>query len=542
MKKSKIIAIVILAAMFAGSFAVANVTTSTISMGSSPVIESTSYAPDVYVGTPLGDQGIWIDEVTGITVDGDISDWATYHSIFVDGINVSIGYDATYVYVACQWFDIAPSTDLFYWEKWMNYEGYAYFDQYRGYDDMLTVGFSDASGKDLWTWTASDIRTDQAHAYEHDGANHADTGDKPFVLNSNGTCPLYDNTQTPLTDQDLFDMASETQIVGWFAQTPTGSQTDVDLVVDWVNMTTYGVYTAEFVRALDTTQADDVVLDFSDLTGQYFYVGYANRDNSYDMNIGVAALALCQDNDEAGTIDFVTIENNVITESLVIKGTVYDDYYDYYYGAEIRCFSTAWGGGHDAWEYADVNWATGNWSYLFKYNSDDLPLGVQDVYIQFCPKYEDTIVMYQGIDVYDLIAPNILGVVDLGLRYPDGLENDTHWVEITCGLSDNYNYNDDLVARLYIKKDDGVYTVHDLEQYVAGGTTFNVNITLTFTPGALNNYTYYIQAIDTSYNRRDSAKYWFLYTEYKTAPGFGIAAAILGLLGASFILLKKYKK
>jgi hypothetical protein len=545
MKMSKVLATVLFLAMFASSFAAVKITTSTFTSGSSPVFESTYYDPNVYVGTPIGSKGIWIEEVTtAITVDGDLADWSTYRSGYFEGINVSVGYDSTYVYVACQWFDSTQSAAISNWMKeGLDDPSHAYFYEYAGADDMITVGFKDgAATTDLWTWTAS-IKTDQVHAYEHDGANHADGGNLPFIrnANSNNTLPIYDNTTTALTTSDYFTVANGTYYQAWFADTPTGSQTDVDVAVTHAS----GVYTAEFARLLDPSQTDDTALDFTDLTGKYFYVGKANRDNARDMNIGLAKLAIVDNNDDAATFSFYNAVHNPITESHLIRGNVYDDFSDYYHGLEIRVSTGGWADTYGAgyYDYADVNMATGNWSYLFLYNSDDMPLGVQNVTVVFCPKYEPTITIKQlNVDFQDIVAPQILGVVDLGERYPLGYSNETGWVEITCGLKDNYNYVDDITARLYMKKDDGVYTITGMTQFVPFSTTFNANVTLTYDSTTANNYTYYIQAFDTSYNRIDSAKYWFIYGEVETAPGFGIVAAILGLTGASFIIYKKYKK
>ncbi|HUT81027.1 MAG TPA: PGF-CTERM sorting domain-containing protein [Candidatus Bathyarchaeia archaeon] len=544
MKMNKILATVLFLAMFASSFAAVKITTSTFSSGSSPVFESSTYDPNIYVGTPIGSKGIWIEDITTtITVDGDLADWATYRSGYFEGINVSVGYDSTYVYVACQWFDSTAYSDaLNEWSKWGNDDpAHVWFDNYAGADDMLTVGFSDATGKDLWTWTASSIRTDQVHAYEHDGANHPDAGTKPFIqnVNANGSLPIYDNGTNLITN--YFTIPNGTAYLGWFADTPSGSQTDVDLAINHAA----GVYTAEFVRLLDPSQADDVALDFSDLTDQYFYVGKANRDNARDMNIGVAKLAIVDNNDDESTFSFYNAVHNPITESHLIRGNVYDDFSDYYHGLEIRVSTGGWvdtyGAGY--YDYADVNMNTGNWSYLFLYNSDDMPLGVQNVTVVFCPKYEPTVTIKQvNLDFQDIVAPQILGVVDMQERYPNGYSNETGWIEITCGLKDNYNYVDDIMARLYLKKDDGVFTITEMTQFQPVSTTFNGNATLTYDSTTLNNYTYYIQAIDTSFNRIDSAQYWFIYGEVVSTPGFGIVAAILGLVGASFIIYKKYKK
>ncbi|MBN1330550.1 MAG: hypothetical protein JXA54_13835 [Candidatus Heimdallarchaeota archaeon] len=528
MKKSKILAAVLLLAMFATSLSVVKVTNTVFIKGPSPVYESTTYSPNAYVGTPMGEKGIWIVETTEtINIDGDLSEWVGIPNDFFAGVNTSLAYDANFVYVGCQWADTTNDNTFSTWNKTGLIDaGHVAFEKIIGEDDMLTVGFGDGTDMDLWTWTASD-RTFQA-AYEHDGAGNADGGDLPFVLNigDNASLPGFDNTQTAI--DDYFAIANGTIYDGWFTNTPTGSQTDVELAVNY----TAGVYTIEIKRLLDPSQTDDIALNFSNLTDLTFYIGKANKDNAFDMDIPVTGFALAADNDPA-TLTFNTL-TNPITESLLIKGTIFDDYLGYTFTTHLTGGSVRNG---------IINLDTGNWSYLYIYNAANMPLGSQQVFVDFDPKYEAPIALVQNITIADIKAPQILGVVDLDERFPEGYSNETAWIEVTCGLKDNYDSVNSIVARLYMKLNDGVYTVTPMVQFSAGGTTFNANVSLTYDSTTLNNYTYYIQAIDTSYNRQDSAKYWFIYGEKPVpVPGFGIIAAILGLAGASYILYRKSKK
>ncbi|MHA1213556.1 MAG: hypothetical protein ACTSSH_13995, partial [Candidatus Heimdallarchaeota archaeon] len=268
---------------------------------------------------------------------------------------------------------------------------------------MFTAGFSDGTDTDLWTWTAS-VKTDQSVAFEHD-----DTSNLSFATNfgDNETLPGFDNTQTPIGD--YFAIANGTQYDYVFADTPTGSQTNVDLLVDY----TAGVYTIEMRRLLDTTEADDIVLDFSSLTDMSFFIGKANKDDGVDMVISTSEYTLSTGN-IASELTFDTIVSPV-TESLLIKGTAYDDYLNYDFTVEMTGWDDTYGPG--SYDFITVDPITGNWSYLFFYQDMDMPLGEHNVTVIFKAKYDAPIEMYQTIEIDDIVAPQILGLVDMGARY-----------------------------------------------------------------------------------------------------------------------------
>ncbi|MHA1221013.1 MAG: hypothetical protein ACTSQB_04700 [Candidatus Heimdallarchaeota archaeon] len=292
-------------------------------------------------------------------------------------------------------------------------------------------------------------------------------------------------------------------------------------------------------RLLDTTEADDIVLDFSSLTDMSFFIGKANKDDGVDMVISTSEYTLSTGN-IASELTFDTIVSPV-TESLLIKGTAYDDYLNYDFTVEMTGWDDTYGPG--SYDFITVDPITGNWSYLFFYQDMDMPLGEHNVTVIFKAKYDAPIEMYQTIEIDDIVAPQILGLVDMGARYDHGVPNDTLWLEFTVGLSDNYYSNADLTANLYIYKDDDVALQYPMTQFSAGSTTFSANVTLDYDVTAVNNYTYFVQVWDGNLNKVVSVKYWFIYGEFTDAtPGFGLIAGILGLMGASFILYKKFKK
>jgi hypothetical protein len=534
MKKSKILATVLFFAFFSSSFLVVNIQHPT---SATVVPETISVEPDAKVPTPMGTKGIWMYDMTGLTItlDGALSDWATVpHDVF-NGVDTYIGYDASNVYVAATWEDSSNDIILPTWNKTglVNASVVA-FELLDGEDDMLTVGFSDGVDTDLWTWTASN-KTTQTNVYEHDGTD-PDGGTVSFIenLNGNETLPAFDNTNTPIAD--YFAIANGTIYNYFYPETPTGGQTDVDISVDY----TAGVYTIEMVRALDSGDADDFVMDFTDLTDMSFFIGADNKNDGLDMNIALQEYVLSEGND-AATVTFDTIVSP-ITESLLITGTVHDDYAEIDLIVEMSGWEDTYGPG----SYDDIGYSaiTGDWSYLFLYNIDDMPLGEHTINVTLDTKYDDPVNLGQEIEIDDIVAPQILGLVDMHARYPNGVPNDTESLDFTVGLSDNYDTNEDLTAYLYIWKDEGIALQHAMTLFSVGGQTFNVEIDLDYDITAANNYSYFVQAWDGNLNKGTSETYWFIYGETIPAPtpGFTLIIAILGLTGASFVLVKKFKK
>ena len=373
-----------------------------------------------------------------------------------------------------------------------------------------------------------------------------DAGTLPFNMNTNETLtfvdaqPVYEDDFSTLLDTNPKNIANGTKVDAWHdvdgTYVPTGSQTDTEIVIDW-NETMEDGYFAEIRRELDTGNADDIVLDFAN-DELWFYLGAANGDDTFDMFIDVEEYLVCLTNEAPG-LTFTAITADPVTESLVITGGVYDDYAGYALVVEMTGWEDTYGAG--AYDLITVNEATGNYSYLFVFNEDDMPLGENTIFVTLYPLYDAPIQLNQTIEIDDIKAPVIQGIVDVGANYPNGVPLDAEYVTVTVGLSDDYAFVDDIAANLYSYKGNDVALQTDMVQFSSGGNTFNANITIEHTPGVVNNYTYFIQAWDTNLNKVTSDHYWFLVASEAPTPAFGIIAGLFGL-AASVFIIKKFKK
>lgn len=570
MKKSKLLATVLLFAMFSSLLTVGNY--STPASGSAIVPASSDVSPEA-TGGPMGNKGVWLQDVSGETIaaDGDLSDWgSTIHDIF-NGVDVYIGYDTNDVYVGLAWVDSSRDGKLSEWNKTgsstLDNATHGTYDQLDGADDMLAVGFTNSSGySDIWIWMES-IRGDDAYAYEVNGSWIPDAGVLPYDENYDTTTHAdwaqpdrYNNTN-PILDHDA--LVNGTAFIGWFESlTPTGSQRDVDMGYTW-NATGDNRYVVEFIRPLDTgAYADDILFDFTDTTeldSMKFWVGSENKQDCTDFSVSTRKY-----NMEPPTEPNVAAElewneiNNPVTEALLLQGAVYDDYVveENNFEVQLSGWADTYGAGYWSTIANDINGFTGDWSYLFYYDEDDMPLGEFTVNISWTPKYD--VVSYnttswQWANISDVAAPQILGLVDVNLQYPDGVPGDATFVPITVGASDNYQYysddlggytdKDSLIVYLFSWVDDGVALMNPMEQFSPGGSTFSGNITLTpLTAGETHNVSYFVEVWDPSNNKATSVHYWFIQGEITpSAPGFGILAGLFGLAGAAFIIYKKRK-
>ena len=157
MKKSKILAAVMLLAMFSSVFGIAS-TNTTVQFGSSAVdTPTTDYTTDdLGLGDPLGENGTWVYDLVGnsktITFDdADYSDWAELPNFEIyGGVNISIAFDATYVYLLISWEDATNDSDVGRWNKTGDtnddYGEWAFLD---GSDDVLQIGFGDGTDIDM---------------------------------------------------------------------------------------------------------------------------------------------------------------------------------------------------------------------------------------------------------------------------------------------------------------------------------------------------------------------------------------------------------
>lgn len=539
MKKSKILAMLMLVAVFASAFSVATITNSPaqLAVGSS--------APDVVTDDPVfhpeaasDDKGIMAQLTTTVfTLDGNVSDWDA-EGILPDtygGITVYLAYDAANVYVAVIWADATVNSTASLWNKTDNADGFEVKD---GCDDVVTIGFTDGYTNDFMTWTASN-RTYQNYAFEYNGTSHApDAGLLPYEKNSffgnfNATdYPIYDNSWTTIVDNSTIPV--HTKIVGWQPDEmlPDGSQTDVTLGVNHTG--THHI--VEFQRALDTGNPDDLVLDFTSTT-LYFDVGVANGDNARDMFIATTSHRVAYTNLPADlTFDAVPA---LSTESLLLQGTAYDDYDNYQVQVWLDTWENTWG----TPDIVTVNRITGAWSYLLLFNEYDMPLGTNNININLIAPYETNLNVNYTVEFDDINAPTIIGLKDIEASYPTGVPGDEGQVVVTVGLSDDYDNVNYLTAQIYSRVDDGVAFTSPMLQFFADTTTFNGNITIdpTLDFSIQHNYTYWIDAYDTSLNRVTSSVYTFFTAITIPVPGFGIIAGLFGV-AIAVLFVKKLKK
>ncbi|MCK5159211.1 MAG: hypothetical protein KAR08_08640, partial [Candidatus Heimdallarchaeota archaeon] len=143
MKKSKLLATVLLLTMFSSLITVVNFSSPTSGSSETP---ATPVASPEALGDPMGTKGVLLTDVTGlITVDGSIGDWITIdHDIF-NGVDTYIGNDSTYVYVAVAWVDSSKDGKVSEWNKTGSTVDTAVngtWVEYDGADDMVSVGFS----------------------------------------------------------------------------------------------------------------------------------------------------------------------------------------------------------------------------------------------------------------------------------------------------------------------------------------------------------------------------------------------------------------
>jgi len=246
----------------------------------------------IFVTTPIATTEVdyeyyWANDLSdsSIFIDGFFSDWTNITFESYVGVDVAIGYDDTNIYVAAEWADAAENDLVSMWNKTGMIEtDEAAWEFIEGEDDRLAVGFSNGIDADIWVWTASN-RTDDDYAYEMNITGHPDSGNLPFVMNTNGTTltdsaiPIYNSTFQPIIDYNV--IPNGTMINAWFPQTPNGSQTDVDIAHFFD-----GVYhRVEFRRAIDTgNDDDDYVWDLSDLTDIHFVISSSNRDDAENMD------------------------------------------------------------------------------------------------------------------------------------------------------------------------------------------------------------------------------------------------------------------
>ena len=174
------------------------------------------------------------------------------------------------------------------------------------------------------TWSA--LRSTNG-IYEHNGT-YSDSGNLPFIWNRdvNNIKPLYDNDSLPIDEATL---PNGSYIKYWLDDTPTNSQADTSVGATW-NNTGNNMYVLEFSRKLNTTNSDDIVLDFIN-DELYFLVGVEDNNDVLSLNgTFLDSYLLCGTN-EAPSLTFDIIDplnptQAIVEEALLITGTVYDDF------------------------------------------------------------------------------------------------------------------------------------------------------------------------------------------------------------------------
>ncbi|MHA1555736.1 MAG: hypothetical protein ACTSPM_02260 [Candidatus Heimdallarchaeota archaeon] len=474
------------------------------------------------IGDPMGDKGIWaVDASTNtILADGDLDDWEGLAFENFNGINVSLAFDATNVYIALQWEDTTNSIEVGQWNKTglinPSLVDWSFVD---GADDVVQIGFTDGVDTDIMIWTASN-RTNAALAFECDNEGIADAGALPYAMNTNETDTFVNAKPTVSSDwvpiANEFVLANGTLYDAWqdddSANIAGGGQLNTAVGADF-NSTLENCYTIEMIRLLDTTDPDDFVLDFTGALS--FKVGVANQDSTIDMLIQSESLKISTTNEAAG-LTFTEIIANPVSETLIITGEVFDDYEGYSLIVEMDGWDYTYGAG--SFMPADVNEATGAYSFLFTFDRWDMPLGEQTIFVSLYTLYEAPIVLNQTIEIDDINAPYIEGIVDLQDRYPAGVPLDEDYVVVTVGLGDNYAHVNDITAFLYSYRDDHVALKTDMVQFASGSTTFVANITIDHGYGVVHNYTYFVQAWDTNFNKVTSEYFSFLVVGRNAPP------------------------
>ena len=474
-----------------------------------------------FEANPMRTSGILIvdlDNYTNtITLDGDISDWAGIPHDEFNGVEVFLTYDSNFVYVATVWEDSSNDGAISHWNKTGNINStHGIWEELDGRDDMVAVGFSNGTYSDIWI-CANSLRGDTNYAFEVDNYWKPDTGTLPFHRNIDvgpetfgWLQPDMDNNSAQITDH--YDLAKGTTYIGWFDDTPTESQIDVNIAKTW-NATGNDKYIVEFRRALNTSNLDDIELNFDNLTNLSFFVGSANKQDSIDMCVNIKELTVSDTNFQA-IFDWDDITNPV-TSALLLTGQIYDDYDD----VEIWIRLSGWDATYGAdfwWNYAGgINSYTGEWSALFYYDEDDMPLGNHELTIKFKAKYEEELILSQEVTIVDDVAPRLAGLVDMNERYPNGVPKGTDYVPITVGASDNYQYyipglgysDTDTLSVYLFYIIGGVVDMVPMVQFAQGGSTFSANITLDHT--YTRNITYYVQAFDPIGNSVVSEYLWF---------------------------------
>lgn len=477
----------------------------------------------------MGTKGIWAQNITGLTtisVDSDLSEWATIANLTLDDTTIWLAFDENNVYIACEWEDTQYNNEINLWKKYGMYNStHANWNLIGGNDDVLCIGFDQNGFQDLAFWTASN-RTENNLMYECDINGQPDNGTLPFLMNTNNNYtfadsrPIYDNYTNPLPADA--DIPNYTAYHAWFDSQliPDDSQNDIEIAIDW-NNSKENTYSAEIVRALNTLEEDDICLNFSEPLTLLF--GTKDQDYYLNFDIFVEEFIVSTENEAS----FLTWDDIIDDDELVagiqkynqfsLSGTLYDDYLNYEVLVSLSGWEEWFVGTEPLFCEAYVSPSTSSWYFTFRYDEYDMPIGESDITVIFKPQYEDPLVLTRTIFVDDVEAPEILGVVDINDRYPEGIPEEEATVTITAGIDDNYFASENVTAKLFYQEGDNPIMSVDMTQFTIGSATFSGTFTLNRDLTNYLNYSYYIQAIDPLLNKAVSNT--FTFTVQPGEPG-----------------------
>lgn len=322
-------------------------------------------------------------------------------------------------------------------------------------------------------------------------------------LDYNDRRPIWDNDQNPIPPDNTLPIYTE--IVAWFDsnQEPNESQNDFQIAIDHNNYREY-YYTAEIVRALNTSHNDDIAIN---LTKPLKFL-FGEDSYSFDLLYGYNEYDVYFTN-ELAELSFDAIEDAnpeedgiQISNSFVITGMIYDDFRYY----QLRVTNSLWG---DVYRSISVNQITGEWQYLLLFNKNTLPLGESVITVTLYPAFEDPISMNQTIFVEDNDPPLIQGVVDIAERYPEGVPADERSVEISIGIIDNYDSADDITPYLYYYKEGDVTLSVEMQPITSSSRLFITSIPIFHGMENTYEYSYFIEVFDASMNKVTTEKYNF---------------------------------
>ena len=515
---------------------------------SNPIISPTAQ--------PMGEKAIWAQNLTGgsgIAIDSDLSEWLSLPSLNLTNIRIWLAFDETNVYIACEWKIYELYNESSFWRKsGMDNDTFARWYISWRFESTFGIGFEQNGMTDISIWTASN-KTRNNVMYECDEEGNPDNGTLPAIMNSAGNVidteigPKWDN-ESNLLPTDQSEISDNTEYYCWLntSAIPDDSQNDTQISIDWENYMN-DTLLIEIVRPLDTGHPDDIIIDFTQPL--YFIFNCYEHVNAVNYEIPYSDYLVGLDNEEPSlTLDAITdsnpsIDGIQIQDSLLLTGTVYDDYLY----SELEIHLSGWDLTFPGYfGYANIYLATGTWSYNLNYDSETMPLGVNNVTLIYRAQYDDPIIIKETIIIEDVESPE-LAPINISSRYPDGVPGDVRSIAISTFIDDNYNDNRNLTAFLYYSVDGEQKNPIEMIQTHVGSSLFTANLPLTKSIDKNIEYTYFIRANDIENNIINSPVYSFFvqqvtFQTITTAPIDSFTLIINSLVIYTIIIVKKRKK